>query len=183
MLHHLQGSAQDSLTEVGVGLEEAATEAVQPATEPGGGGHESTLILLVGDNFGELDLNVLRVLGLATDAGEGMGGLGDVALLDEVTRRIGKEEQATAEDEGPGELDGDGNAIGTGVVPVLGAVDDDRGKQQTDGDAELVACYQGTTNLAGALPREEEQLVGLAKLNGWGETEKGPNETYNLRHV
>jgi hypothetical protein len=93
------------------------------------------------------------ILGLATDTSQGVHGSGNVALLDEVTGRVGKEEQTTAENQSPGELNGNGNAVRAGVIAVLGGVNDDRGKQDTNGDAELVSGDEGTTDLARALEK------------------------------
>ncbi len=59
--------------------------------------------------------------------------------------------RAAAEDHGPDELDGDGDAVGARVEAVLGGVDDDGGEHDADGDAELVAGHEGAADLAGAL--------------------------------
>lgn len=45
--------------------------------------HELSLVFVVGDNLGELLLDVGRVLGLTTDSAEGVGGLVDLSSLDE----------------------------------------------------------------------------------------------------
>jgi len=47
-------------------------------------------------------------------------------------------------------LDSDGNSVSTGVFSVLGEVDDDRGKHDTNGDAELVSGNERSTDLARA---------------------------------
>ena len=151
LLHHLQRSTQDGLAQVRVGLPQRALEAVGPAAEPGGRGDQLALILLVGDDLGELNLDVLGALGLAAQAGERVGGLGEVALLDEEAGRVGEEHQTAAQDEGPGELDGDRDAVRASVGALLGGVHDARGEHDTDGDAELVAGDERTTDLAGAL--------------------------------
>lgn len=75
----------------------------------------------------------------------------DFTLLDEVTGRVGEEEQTASEDQSPWELNSNGDTVGTGVVVVLGAVDNARGEQDTNGNAELVTSDESTTNLAGAL--------------------------------
>lgn len=151
LLHHLKRGTKDSLAEVGVGLPERTLEAVGPGAEPGGGGDKLTLVLLVGDNLSKLDLDVLRVGVLTTETGQRVGGSSEVTLLDEVAGRVGKEEQTTGEDDSPDELNGDGNAVSTGIRPLLSSVDDAGSKHETNGDAELVTSDQGTTNLARAL--------------------------------
>jgi hypothetical protein len=40
------------------------------------------------------------------------------------------------------------DSVGTSVHPVLSGVDDTVGNQDTDGDAELVSRYDGTSNLS-----------------------------------
>lgn len=151
LLHHLERSTKDGLAEVGVGLEERTLEAVGPRSEPGGGGDELALVLLVGDDLGKFNLDVLRVLGLTTKTGEGIRRLGELALLDEITRRVGEEEKAAAEDDGPDELDSDRDAVVGGAGVILGGINHARGQHDTNGNAELVTGNQGTTNLAGAL--------------------------------
>lgn len=151
MLHHLKRGTEDSLAEVGVGLPERTLEAVGPRAEPGGGGDELTLVLLVGDNLSKLDLDVLGVGVLATKTGQRVGGSSEVTLLDEVAGRVGETHETTGEDDSPDKLDGDGNTVSTSILPVLSSVDDARSKHETDGDAELVTGDQGTTDLARAL--------------------------------
>lgn len=168
MLHHLDGGTEDSAAKVGLGLPEAALEAVGPAAEPGGGGDQSTLVLLVGDNLSELALDVDGVLGLTTDASEGVDSAGNVTLLDEVARGVGEEHETTSEDEGPGELNGNGNAVSTSVITALGGVNDARGEQNTDGDAELVTSDESTTDLAGALIWRLAQEFFLMVSHGVG---------------
>lgn len=99
-------------------------EAVHPAANKGRIGDESTFVLLVGDNLSKFGTNVLGFLGLASKAGESLGGIFNPALLDEVTRRVGKEHETTTENQSPGELDGNGDAVGASVIAFLCAVDD-----------------------------------------------------------
>jgi hypothetical protein len=171
LLHHLDGGTEDSAAKVGLGLPEAALEAVGPAAEPGGGGDQSTLVLLVGDNLSKLALDVDGVLRLATDTRQGVDCAGNITLLDEVARGVGKEHETSSEDDGPGELDGDGNAVSTSVITALGGVDDDGGEQNTNGDAELVTSDEGTTDLAGALHRLLVQvLVSVVEWHSQSQT-------------
>jgi hypothetical protein len=176
-LHHLNGGTKDSAAEVGLGLPEAALEAVGPAAEPGGRGDKSTLVLLVGDNLSKLTLDVNRVLRLTTDARERVDSTGNVALLDVVTRRVREEHETASEDQSPGELDSNRDAVGTGVIAALGSVDDARGEEDTNGNAELVTSNESATDLARAL--KSISLVPSSRVRTpdmiWG--------TYNLRHV
>jgi hypothetical protein len=151
LLHHLKRGTKDSLAEVRVGLPDGTLEAVGPRAEPGGGGNKLTLVLLVGDNLGKLDLDILGVGVLATKTGQRVGGSSEVTLLDEVAGRVGKAHETTGKDDSPDELDTDGNTVNTGVGPLLSSVDDASGKHEADGNAKLITGDQGTTNLARAL--------------------------------
>lgn len=150
LLHHLHRSTEDGSAKVRLAIPEAALEAVGPAAEPSSIGDDLALVLLVGDDLGDLRLDVLGVLRLATDSGEGFDGVLDAATLDEVSRRVGEEEETTAEDDGPGELETDGDLVGLHAVEVLGSVDDAGSEEETDGDAELVTGDEGTADLLGA---------------------------------
>jgi hypothetical protein len=61
-----------------------------------------------------------------------------VVALDEVARGFGEDEHAADEDDGPGELHGDGDAVGARVVALVGCVVDDGGEEEADSDGELV---------------------------------------------
>lgn len=151
LLHHLEGSTENGLAQVGVGLKDGTAEAVGPRAEPSGRGNKLALVLLVGDDLSKLDLDVLGVLGLATKLGKGGGGIGESALLDEVSGGVGEQHETTTKDQSPGELNGDGDAVGASVGAVLGAVDDASSQEKTDGDAELVSGDESATNLLGRL--------------------------------
>jgi len=118
LLHHLHGGSEDGLAQVGVGLEDGATEAVGPALVPATSGDDGALVFLVGNNLGELGLDVLAVLGLTTESGEGVASLLDAATLDEVSRGVGKACNTTTEDDTPSKLDADGNAVLAAVTTV-----------------------------------------------------------------
>ena len=148
LLHHLEGGTEDSAAEVRVGVEEAAAEAVEPGLEVAGLGDQGLLVLEVGIDLIELLLDEFRVLGLVTDAGEGGTSLVLLALADEVTRRLGEQEQTSSEDQSPEQLETDGNTVGAGIGAVLGSVVDARSQHETDGDAELVTGDDGTADLA-----------------------------------
>jgi hypothetical protein len=74
----------------------------------------------------------------------------DITTLDEVTRRVGEEEETTTENNTEDELDGDGNAVRASVGDIFGTVVDARGQQETNGDAELVTRNESTSDLARA---------------------------------
>lgn len=153
LLHHLERGAQNGLAQVGVGLPERALEAGRPGTEPGSRGNESLLVLLVGDDLSQLVLDVLGLAGLATEPGKSLAGLGELAALDKVTGRVGQEDDAETENGSPDKLQTDGQTVGVGRVPRGGLVGNASSNEQTNGDAELVAGDEGTTDLAGALQK------------------------------
>ena len=93
---------------------------------------------MVGNDLGKLILDVLRVGGLATNATKSVGSLIELALLHPITRRFGKESKANGQDESPQELDGNGNAVRASIPAILGSIDHTVGKQDTNGNAELV---------------------------------------------
>jgi hypothetical protein len=93
---------------------------------------------VVGNDLSKLILDVLGVGGLATNATQGYRGEVELALLDPVAGRLGKQEETNGEDDSPKELDGDRDAVGTSVAAVLGSVNNAVGEQDTNGDAELV---------------------------------------------
>ena len=122
-------------------------EAVGPALEVAGLWDDLHLVLVVGDDLSELVLDVVGVNILATNGGEGLGSVFEPALLDVETGRLGQEEEASREDDGPQELHGDGDTVRSSVITVLGGVDNAVGEENTDGDAELVTRHEGTANL------------------------------------
>lgn len=111
LLHHLHGGTEDGSAKVRLGVPERTLEAVGPRAEPSGGGDHLTLVLLVGDDLGNLRLDVLGVLGLTTDARKSINSLFDLTALDEVSGRVGEEEETTSKDDSPGELDTDGDLV------------------------------------------------------------------------
>lgn len=104
----------------------------------------------VGDDFSQLLLDELRVDRLTTDGSQSLSSLLELALLDEVTRRLGQTGDTTTKDQSPGELDTDWDAVRATVHTILSTVDNARGEEKTDGDAELVAGDQGAANLSRA---------------------------------
>lgn len=82
------------------------------------------LELEIGDDLSKLVLDVSRVTGLVADTGESDGGLLDVTLVRPETGRLREEHETATKDDGPEELDTDGDAVRAGVEPVLSGVDD-----------------------------------------------------------
>lgn len=150
LLHHLEGGTEDSAADVRVGVEDVATEAVDPGLEVASLGDQGLLVLEVGIDLVELLLDEVGILGLVTDAGKGSTSLVLLALADEETRGLGEEEETSSEDQSPEQLESDGDAVGTRVGAVLGTVVDAGSQHESDGDAELVAGDDGTANLAGS---------------------------------
>lgn len=70
LLHHLKRRAEDGSAQVGLLMCEATLEAVVPAAEPASGRNHLSLILIVCNDLGDLNLDVLRLGRLATKAGE-----------------------------------------------------------------------------------------------------------------
>lgn len=175
LLHHLEDYAEDSAADVGGALEDGAVEAVGPALEVGGLRDDLHLVLVVGDDLGELVLDVVGVNWLATNGCEGLGGELELALLDEETGRLGQEEETSREDDGPQELHGDGDTVRSGIIAVLGGVDNAVGEEDTDGDAELVTGHEGTADLLG------RDLGHVQNDDGGDEsdTETGDQATHN----
>mgnify|MGYP001157740661 FL=1 len=101
----------------------------------------------VGNDLSQLLLVELRLDGLTTDGSQSLSSLLELALLDEVTRRLGQTGDTTTKDQSPGELDTDWYAVRATIHAVLSTIDNARGEEKTNGDAELVAGDQGATNL------------------------------------
>lgn len=62
-----------------------------------------------------------------------------VILLDKVPRSLREKPHTTRQDDGPEELDGKRNTVRAGVVAVVGTLVNTSGQKQTDGDRQLVA--------------------------------------------
>lgn len=128
--------------------EEVSSVVELEAVEVRAGG-VSELNVEVGLDDRELgaDNGVVDISGV--EAGEGLGSLLMVALLDEPTRGFGEDEEETAEDKGESELDTDGDTPRAGVLAALGAVGSERSAEKTDGDGPLVTGNNGTTDPTG----------------------------------
>lgn len=147
-MHHLQRGTQDSTTKIAVRREDAASEAVPPADEVSALGNGLQLVFIVGDDFGKFLTDVLGVHRLATDTGQNLCSLFKPALLDEVTRRFRQHKQPATQDESPEHLKSNWDAVGAGVIAVLGTVVDAGSRHETNCDAELVSRDDGSTDFA-----------------------------------
>jgi hypothetical protein len=107
-------------------------------------------ILVVRPHFRELRLNSRMVLGQSSNPAQGLGGLVVSVLLDEKAGRLGEDAHSAKEDEGVGELDGDGDAVGARVLALGCGVVDDGGEEETDRNGPLVGSYDGTANPLGS---------------------------------
>lgn len=140
-------------------LEDVALEAVDVA-----GFAEAELVLVVGLDLGQF-LADGRVVGRqAPELAEGFGGALDVAIFDHVPGCIGKDQHAADENDGPGKLDSDGDAVAAGVIPVLGGVVDDGGQEETDGNGELVGTDDGSSDPLGGGFRLVKRNCLLARI-------------------
>mgnify|MGYP006953142671 CR=1 FL=1 len=175
LLHHLERGTENGLAQVAALLPERALEAVGPTRNPASGRDHGTLVLLVGDDLGKLSLDVVRVAGLATESGQCVAGSLDVTTLDEVTRRVGEEEETTTENQTEDELDTDGDTVRASVVDILGTIVDASSQQETNGDTELVAGNESTSDLARADLRHVQNDNGGLETD----TETGDETTSN----
>lgn len=90
------------------------------------------------------------VLGDTVELGEVATGVVDTAVTVVETRRLGEEEHATTE--GKGEEEGQTQSdtpLGGTALDILGAKVDEVGEEDTEGDEELVATDDGTTDVTG----------------------------------
>ena len=117
------------------------------------------LVLVVGSDLSQL-LNKGGVVNVKTaKSRKRLGSIFWATLLDEPTRSLGKPDATDEEDNSPGELDSDRNAVRASVIPVLGGIVDDGSKQKTNGNGKLVATDNGTTDPLGG-------SLGLVERNG-----------------
>ena len=70
LLHHLERSTQNCAAKIGLLVSQTTLEAVEPAAEPASGRDHLSLILVVGNDLSNFDLNVLRLGWLTTEARE-----------------------------------------------------------------------------------------------------------------
>jgi hypothetical protein len=104
------------------------------------------LVLMVGHDLTELLNNSWVVDVQSAESGEGLGGTLGVATLDVHARSLGKDEHAEEDNKGPGELNGDGDAVAAGVIAVLGGVVDNCSNEKSDSDRPLVGTNNGSSD-------------------------------------
>jgi hypothetical protein len=141
-------------------LAKVAAEAVEVA-----GLAEAHLVLVVGHDLAEL-LDNCRVVGReSAESGERLGGPLWLAALDVHARSLGQEKHTEEDDQGPEELDGDGDAVAASVIAVLGGVVDNGGKQKTDGNGKLIGTNDGSADpLLAILAQITMRVLLLADL-------------------
>jgi hypothetical protein len=111
---------------------------------------ETELELVVGLDLGEL-LNDNRVVDIdAAETGKRLGSILVAVLLDEETGSLGQNDHSSDQNDGPGELNSDGDTVAAGIHAVLGGVVDNSSQQQTDGDGQLVSTDDSTTDPLGS---------------------------------
>ena len=148
-MHHLHQDTDSGPTAVAVANEDAALEAVGPATNVACLWDNLLFIFVVSNDFSQFVLNVFRFDGLSTNARQSFGGLLKLSLLDEETWGLGEEEQTSCEDNGPQKLDGNWDTVGSTVIAILGGVHNAIGEKDSDGDTELVSSHKCSTDLLG----------------------------------
>lgn len=139
---------------------EATLEAVGPAAKPTGGWNHLSLVLLVGNDFGNFGLNVLGLGWLTSKSGQSSTSSFDVTSLDVVSGRVGEEEETTSKNDSPCELDTNGNSVLTSAGIVASTVNDTGGDQDTESDTELVSRNKSASDFLWALHR---QLVAISE--------------------
>jgi len=133
---------------------------------------------VVGNDLSKFILDVLRVKGLATDTAKSVSSLVKLALLDPVTGGLREERKTDGENDGPEELDGDGDTVRASIATVLGGVYNAVGDEDTNGNTELVSSNDGTANLLGS------NLGHVQDDNGRDETNtESSNKTASNHHT
>ena len=150
LLHHLHRGTEDGETQVGTWVSKTTRETSSPRGEIASSRDELRLVLVVGDDLGEFLLDVVGVGWLTSHDRQGLGRSFGLTSLDVPSGGLGKEEKTCGEDDGPKELDCDGDSVRSGIVPVLGRVDDAVGEKDTDGDTELVTGHNCSSDLSGS---------------------------------
>jgi hypothetical protein len=101
---------------------------------------------VVGSNLGQLGLDRGVIDIKTSQLCESAGGFLVFALLDVESGSLGKYDQTSEQDQCPGKLDGDRNTVTSSVLQLLGGIANDRGKQQTDRNCELVSTTIGSVS-------------------------------------
>lgn len=103
-MHHLERGTKDGATEVAAGVSKATLEQLEPGANEAPFGEVSAFVLGIGDDLSEFGFDVVGVLRLTTESGEDSAGFLMLSLLDEVTRRVGEEEETGGQDQAPSKL-------------------------------------------------------------------------------
>ena len=165
LLHHLKRCTEDGSAQIGRWVPKTTLEAVVPGAEVTTLWDDRHLVLVVGNDFSQFLLDVFGSLRLATKTGKDLGGLLEVALLDEVTWGFWEQQKTTTEDESPEDLDGNRDTVRSAVSSVLGSIVDARSEEDTDGDAELVSGDECSTDLLGSDLRHVQNDDGGDEAN------------------
>lgn len=139
LLHHLKGCAENGTSQIGRWRSKPASETTVP-------GHEVTtlwddryLVFVVGDDFSQFSLNKLGSLWFTAKTGQDLNGLVELAFLDEITWRLGEEEETNGKNDGPEHLNRNWDTVGARISAVLGAIVDTGSEQNADSNTELVS--------------------------------------------
>jgi hypothetical protein len=116
------------------------------------------LVLVVGHDLAELLDNGGVVDVQSAESGKRLGGTLGVATLDVHARSLREDEHAEEDNKGPGELNGDGDAVAAGVIAVLGGVVDNCSQKKSDCDCPLVGTNNGSSD-------PFRRSLGLVKRN------------------
>ena len=106
----------------------------------------------------KLLLNSWVVRWESTESSQGDSSLVEMVTLDQVTWCFREDQQAHNENDGPCELDGNGNAVRASILALVGSIVHDCGEEQPDGDCKLVGANNCTTDPFGS-------SFGLIKRN------------------
>ena|ERR1700753_3109073 len=99
-------------------------------------------------NFVEFSLNIRVVWWKGGETGERAGGIFVTPLLDEPSGRFWEEDHANGNNEGPDELDGDGDPPRSVRLSVFGGIVDDGSDDCADVEHPLVSGNDSTTGYA-----------------------------------
>lgn len=122
-------------------LDHVSTEAVDVARLS-----EAHLVLVVRANLSELGGDGWVVGREPSKVPQSTGGLLPLALLDQITRRLGQNEHATDEDDRPGELHCNRDTVGSGIAAVGRSIVHDSRQEKTDGNCPLICAYYSSSD-------------------------------------
>ena len=111
LLESLQDNSNSSSASVGIAFEDRALKAVRPAGKVRRLWNHCLLVLVVGYDFGQFLLDICRINRLTSDTRECLSCFDHLALLDEESGRVGKEDESGAKNQSPQELDSDWDSV------------------------------------------------------------------------